>query len=328
VLFSPPPDDGGDTITGYLVEWSIYGTFTPASATKSATVTQLAGGAPFQKVIQNLVNGQPYYIRVSARNSLGYGQIQTSSPAFQHPYNEPSEPLGVVLAVTSDSLLTVSFAPPASNGGDPVTGYRVTWDVMPTFTSLTGSPHQGSADVAGGAASSLTLTDLTAGRMYYVKVAAANGASVGSAAKASPAGAAPLQQRPGKPVNAAVVTAGAHQLQVSWLYPRIPKHGIPCGGSLAAPAVCPTPPGGNVGSDGGAAIVRYQVQWDTNPAFSGPSVGIAPAPALSYTISGLTTGLAYYVRVVAVNSVGIGDYCSRTGNTCSAADPPLVMTAL
>lgn len=62
------------------------------------------------QVISNLDMGVDYYVRVSARNSLGYGSTQSSSPTYQHPYEEPTPPTDVVLGVTSDTMLTVSVA--------------------------------------------------------------------------------------------------------------------------------------------------------------------------------------------------------------------------
>lgn len=60
------------------------------------------------QVISSLETGMAYYVRVSARNSLGYGATQSSSPTYQHPYEEPTAPSDVVLGVTSDTMLTVS----------------------------------------------------------------------------------------------------------------------------------------------------------------------------------------------------------------------------
>lgn len=60
------------------------------------------------QVISSLDTGVDYYVRVSARNSLGYGATQSSSPTYQHPYEEPTAPTDVALGVTSDTMLTVS----------------------------------------------------------------------------------------------------------------------------------------------------------------------------------------------------------------------------
>eukprot|EP01041_Mallomonas_annulata_P013492 gene13492-28608_t len=120
VTFNPPDSDGGDTITSYLVEYSTRSDF---SIAKNTTVTYLSGGPPFFKVIQGLTKGVSYYVRVSAGNSQGYGDPTASTPSFLNPYEESSGPTGVFLRVTSNTMLTVSFAYPEDDGGDRITGY-------------------------------------------------------------------------------------------------------------------------------------------------------------------------------------------------------------
>lgn len=64
----------------------------------------------YLQVLSSLDTGVAYYVRVSARNSLGYGATQSSSPTYQHPYEEPTAPSDVVLGTTSDTMLTVSYS--------------------------------------------------------------------------------------------------------------------------------------------------------------------------------------------------------------------------
>lgn len=70
VMFNPPSNDGGDTITAYKIEYSVRSDFVGALAVYS---TFLAAGAPYSKTISDLSNGIAYFIRVSAGNSQGYG---------------------------------------------------------------------------------------------------------------------------------------------------------------------------------------------------------------------------------------------------------------
>ncbi|RHY19567.1 hypothetical protein DYB25_000036 [Aphanomyces astaci] len=70
VVFSPPNDNGGDTITSYQVTWSIYSDFHASSTTQ---VTLLSGGAPYFCLIPGLTKGQFYYVQVAAQNSQGTG---------------------------------------------------------------------------------------------------------------------------------------------------------------------------------------------------------------------------------------------------------------
>ncbi|CAM9212653.1 unnamed protein product, partial [Hapterophycus canaliculatus] len=264
VVFSPPADDGGDTVVAYLVEWALDSTFLDAL---NSTVSLLSGGAPFHKVISNLDTGVAYYVRVSARNSLGYGATQSSSPTYQHPYEEPTAPTDVVLGVTSDTMLTVgwsAFYPPESNGGDDVTAFVIAWDVSESFNSLVGSPHTGTARV-NSSERAYTVQYLSTSRRYYVKVAAENSAGAGVALAASPTSAYPSQQVPGIPVGLVARNDTADSATVSWDFPLVPSHGIPCFGTEATPTICPTPVGGVYpGSDGGDDVYEYRIQWSTN----------------------------------------------------------------
>ena len=57
-------------------------------------------------------------------------------------------------------------------------------------------------------------------------------------------------------------------------------------------------------STGGSSITGYRVQWKTSSSGSYSSSHQADITGTSYTITGLTNGTAYNVRVRASNSVG------------------------
>jgi hypothetical protein len=70
-----------------------------------------------------------------------------------------------------------------------------------------------------------------------------------------------------------VVQPGTHDgyLNVRFDPPRVPRHGIQCGGlnSGSGAAVCPTPVGGTEdGANGGAEVASYKVEWSIDPTFS------------------------------------------------------------
>ncbi|CAM9849342.1 unnamed protein product [Phaeothamnion confervicola] len=316
VVFSPPTDDGGDTIVAYLVEWSTASTFANAG---SARVTLLGAGAPFHRVISGLVSGTPYYVRVSARNSLGYSAPQTSSPSYQHPYQEPAAPSDVFLGITSDTMLTVSFAPPDSDGGDTVTSFLIEWDVAAGFASTVGSPHRGSVRVDADERS-YTIQYLSTGRRYYVRVSAANAAGVGLARAASPTSAYPAQQAPGTPVAITLSNATSGEVAASWEFPVVPAHGIPCYGTVMAPVQCPTPVGGVYpGADGGDDVYEYRLQWGTTATFSASdtNAGVRDVQSTTATVDGLTVGLTYFFRVAARNTIQYSEFCEADGDYCT-----------
>ena len=134
VEFTPPADNGGDDITKYKVEYSTFADYR-AAGTGSVEVTYIQGGGQaLFRTLTALTQGTFYYVRVSAHNSQGYG-LPTSMTSAVNPSISPDGPSNVLLRITSQSMLTVSFGPPVSDGGDAVTQYLVEWDV----TSLIGS---------------------------------------------------------------------------------------------------------------------------------------------------------------------------------------------
>merc|ERR1711959_32005 len=151
VIFSPPDDDGGDTVVKYEVQWSLDVNF-PANKTSSKIVDQLSAGAPYFYTIgsltQKLIMGKFYYVRVRGANSQGFGPPVRSSPNSLNPSQPPDPPTLVNLGSTSPSMLTVTFHEPLSDGGDTITKYRIDWDKSPTFNSLELLPHKGTAEVA------------------------------------------------------------------------------------------------------------------------------------------------------------------------------------
>jgi hypothetical protein len=327
VIFSPPDDNGGDTITKYLVEWSLDINFATSS---SAIVSALTGSAPFFYTIgsltSKLMTGAYYYVRVSCANSQGYGPTVRTSPNKLNPSEPPQAPTEVYLGSTSPSMLTVTFAPPISDGGDTVTKYEIEWDQSPTFNSLTG----GAKVQVAATERSYTMSTLTPNVIYYVRVFAVNGRGVGSEAKASPQFKKPQLQVPGVPVMVLAeqpVPPTTKKVKVTWNRPRIPHHGYPCFGTAANPTNCPTyVSGSDPMSDGGAAITKYKIQFSASPAFlaSATFEKEVTNSATQYTLGvneGVQSGVKYYVRVMAYNSEGFSNPCGNTGPVCSSTAP-------
>ena len=317
LCFNAPASNGGDTITSYMIE---YATAADFSNKLETFVTQIDAGGELCKTISGLSTGVFYFVRVSAANSQGYGL--TTSAGSLNPHRAPDAPTGVNLRVTSDSMLTVSFANPVNDGGDAVTFFRVEWDTVVNFNSIQTSPHKGFVDISAATDSSYTITALTTNRPYFVRVAAKNSAGFGVFTYAQPSSAAPLLEVPGKPHTILATTGSGTKgtIHVSWLRPTIPWHEIPCGGFPANPKACPaTSVASTVPlSNGGATITEYVVSYNEQADFNGFDFGEQTTTGFALELTNLTPGRAYYIRVLARNSQGSGEFCSFTDANCLA----------
>jgi Fibronectin type III domain len=166
VSWSPPTSNGGGTVTGYTV--------TPVNTTTmtSGTPVQVPGTAT---TFSGLVQGDQYDFTVSASNALATGPVATSNPVTI--LGAPSAPLTPMASVTSAPAggAIVTWSPPSSTGGSPITGYTVT--PQDQTTSTPGTPVS-----VGGSTTSTTITGLAVGDKYVFNVTATSATGTGPAA--------------------------------------------------------------------------------------------------------------------------------------------------
>lgn len=178
------------------------------------------------------------------------------SPAFVEP------PFG---EATGPGEVTVAWTPPATDGGSPLTGYRVrVWDGE-TLVSEQASPGDGLSTVVGG---------LTPGAGYRFQVSAENQIGSSTWSWASPTVTA--IDRPASPTAVSVGTGNA-QLSVSWQPPA---------------------------SDGGSTVTSYTVTVEPG-ADGQPATSVTVAGSgRSTRVTGLRNGIPHSVTVTATNSAG------------------------
>jgi hypothetical protein len=112
-------NDGGSPITNYKyaystnngVSYTSYTAFDPSVTASPLTIT-------------GLTNGTPYLVKIRAENVNGDGDESSavSGTPVAPTSNTPSAPT-ILSVVADDSQLTITFAPPESDGGFPIEGY-------------------------------------------------------------------------------------------------------------------------------------------------------------------------------------------------------------
>lgn len=157
--WSAPTNDGGESITAYIVQWQKDG-----GAYLQSSRQQLASDIHSTQ-ITNLENGTEYTVRIYATNSLGNGaSVEVSGT----PSTVPGSPPTRVTAAACNQVQGLSWRPPADDGGSPITSYIIQWksgdqefDGTRQSVNDSGTPF-------------FALDDLDENTDYTVRVAAVN----------------------------------------------------------------------------------------------------------------------------------------------------------
>jgi hypothetical protein len=255
-----PTNNGGAPVVGYTVK--AYPT-----AVGGAPVRTCSATAPVRTcTLADLTGGTPYFVTVIASNVAGYGPdgVRVSGTPTGTPSAVPAPTV-----TPGNNTLAVTWTPPASTGGKPITSYTV----RAYLGDAGGVPVKTCTASAGSR--SCSLGGLTAGTTYYVTVTAAN--SNGAGPESSRVVAAPRTVATAP--RSVLTTVLTNKIRAEWLEPA---------------------------SNGGTPITGYRVNVYATPNAVGSPIASCNVAAVVHTCttSALATGRTYYVTVVATNAVG------------------------
>ena len=198
------------------------------------------------------------------------------------PAAAPGAPTDVQ-ATRGAGSASVSFSPPSSNGGSPITSYTATATPSGGGGSGVSAALVATSVSASGPGSPIVVSPLLNGVPYTFTVTATNGAGTS------------LASSPSLPVTPAAVPGAPTGLNATPGY-----------GSVS---VSFTPP-----SDGGSLITQYTVT-------ASPGGASTTGTGTPIIVSGLTNGQAYSFTVAATNAVGTGPGATTGSVTPDAAAP-------
>jgi alpha-tubulin suppressor-like RCC1 family protein len=216
------------------------------------------------KSFADLIRGEVYDIRLRAVNAVGASEWVLSSGI---PSTVPSRPLGITATISSKSSMNVTWTKSSDSGGQAITSYLV------KYSGDSGQTWSEPVSV-DASKNSLTVYGLTSGLSYRFSVVAENAVGESTASESAPI---PLYFNIAKPIKSLNVSGRTkNSLTVSWTAPLVEQ---------------------GVTITGFQAQTRLQGQpWRDNIL-----VGTTKSTA---TLTGLTTGAKYAIRVIPVTAQG------------------------
>ena len=284
-----PQYDGGGAITGYRIEGSKTGVSTwqvlEADTRSTATAYAHTGLDP----------DATWYYRVAAINSVGVGDPSHVADATTDP-TTPGRPRDLTATSKGTAQIDLAWRAPLSDGGTPLTGYRIdtSEDGGVTWASLVSDTR-----------STLTVfpdVDLTPGATRHYRVAAINLAGAGE--HSAVAFATTDATIPDPPAGLTAVAVDHSQIDLTWETPRF---------------------------DGGSGIVGYRIDTSEDNGTSWKNLVASTETADTvYAHAGLRPATAYLYRVSGVNEIGTGRPSNSAGATTHATRPdsPTELTAI
>jgi predicted secreted protein with PEFG-CTERM motif len=291
--WNPPQHNGSSAITGYKIEYK-----TPT--TTYSSWPSITPGNVTKYNVTSLNTGTTYIFRVSAINAIGTGNpspesVATPTSTSAPPKNiPPNPPTGLVATASSGTQVNLAWNSPTSNGGYPVTGYKIQYSIdSGSFTILVQN--------TGTTATAYSHTGLSSGHTYNYQVFAIN--SVGTSNGSNTASAVPTQvsTAPYPPAGLTANPASPTSISLSWTTPS---------------------------SDGGSPITGYKIEAKIGSGAYTVIVANTGTTSTSYVNTGLITGTTYTYRVSAINSIGTSGPSNEASATPAQTLTPTGVTAV
>ena len=298
VAWSAPANSGDASITGYDLRYIRSDESNKADANWTVKAGIWSSGA-LQYTLGGLDNGVGYNLHVRGVNSVGAGAW--SSSASGTPLTVPGRARSTISVTPGDELLTVMWSAPVDDGGSKITGYDLRY-ISRDAPNKDDANWTVQAGVWSSGALRYDLAGLTNGVGYEVQVRGVN--SVGAGAWSASGIGKPRTTPEAPSINS--LTPGEGTLAVAWSAP---------------------------GDDGGADITSYGLRYirsdapDKADANWTEEQDAGSSASLEYTITGLTNGVEYAVRVIAVNDVGDGPPSDEATATPRETTPPELATS-
>ncbi|RUS78340.1 hypothetical protein EGW08_013891, partial [Elysia chlorotica] len=266
IQWSPPEDDGGAPLKNYLVEkreatrtsWSRADKISPEITTHC---------------IQSLNEGAEFYFRVIAENKVGPSEPLEMDKAvkIKSPYDKPSAPEGPLkVSEVGEKSAMLSWQPPRSDGGLPISGYTLQFKESRRSTWMTFKE-------VSAEETSVTLTGLVPDTEYVAQVMAVNKEGSSPCLLSEPIRPKRVLAVPSAPKSVHIRNMGKDNLTLEWSAPE---------------------------SDGGSRIKKYLVEKSKMGSDKWTKVSTVDSYKTFQAVSDLEQEVEWLFAVSAINEVG------------------------
>ncbi len=270
--------------TGFSIDCATDANFTQNVFTSTVGA---GSGSSVSASITGLSAGITYYFRVRAFNDGGTSansntaSATTSGGAIQ----PPAAPTALSATAVSSSQINLSWADNSTNE----TGFSIDCATDANFTLNLITSTVGASS---GSSASASVTGLSPGTTYYFRVRATNsGGASANSNTASATTSAVVIQPPAAPTALTATAVSSGQINLFW-------------------------------TDNAANETGFSIDCATNATFTlnliTSTVGVNSGSSASASITGLSPGTTYYLRVRATNGAGASAN-SNTANATTAA---------
>jgi len=261
-------NDNSSNETGFTLEYANNASFN-GSTTKNLAANTVS------TTFSNLVRGARYYLRICAFNQGGESAWSNTESAEITP-EAPTAPSNLELSQLSTTSASVSW----TDNSDNEEGFTLEYSLYSDFSSS--STLSANVNETG-----ITLSSLTTGETYYVRVRAYNDG--GNSDWSSMESIFVSSLIPEAPSHLTVTAQSYNSLSVSW-------------------------------TDNSENENGFTLEYAREADFSNASSVDVPANASSATVDGLTSNTPYYLRIKAYNGNGSSSYSNNAQATTESTE--------
>lgn len=268
IQWRPPKDDGGTPLMNYIVEKKdVKKSWEPWSVVS-------CGSNSTKAKVPRLQKGREYIVRIRAENKIGIGAALESPPTIaKHMFDPPGPPGPPTCSDITENAVTLSWTPPETDGGSPISGYIVERREMTgKWIRVNKAPV---LDIR------YRVSGLFEGNIYEFRIFAEN--VIGVSEPSYPSDQIKIKRPispPGPPSNIRLKDWSKSYADLVWTKPN---------------------------RDGGSPVLGYVVECQKSGSAQWDRIGKDLIKQCAFRVPGLFEGTEYRFRIRASNKAGDGE---------------------